>query len=139
MTNFKKLVGFNQTWHKSSCGKGNSSTFKWTVSLFLRGDNFKIVEIHWQNFKIFFSRTTRPLSTNFGTKHLWVKGIQVCSNEEPFNSYTVNNWFIPLLINVLIFIWTVFSGERCGPWVSCFYLFEVNRNSNILHSFIGNC
>ena len=33
--------------------------------------------------KIFFSRTTEPISTKLGTKHPWVKGIQVCSNERP--------------------------------------------------------
>ena len=33
--------------------------------------------------KIFFSRTTEPISTKIGTKNPWVKGIQVCSNEEP--------------------------------------------------------
>ena len=33
-----------------------------------------------------------------------------------------------LLINVMIYymcllIWTVFSGERCGPWASCSFIF----------------
>ena len=32
---------------------------------------------------IIFSRTTGPISTKLGTKHPWVKGIQVCSNEGP--------------------------------------------------------
>jgi hypothetical protein len=31
---------------------------------------------------IFFSRTTGPFSTKLGRKHPWVKGIQVCSNDE---------------------------------------------------------
>ena len=30
-----------------------------------------------------FSRTPGPILTNLGTNHLWVKGIQVCSNEGP--------------------------------------------------------
>ena len=30
---------------------------------------------------IFFSRTTRPISTKLGTKHYWVKRITVCLNE----------------------------------------------------------
>ena len=30
---------------------------------------------------IFFSRTTRPISTRYSTKHPWVIGIQVYSNE----------------------------------------------------------
>ena len=50
---------------------------------FVRGDNYKIVKIHLRNLKIFFSRTAGPISTNLGTKHPWVKGIQVCSNEGP--------------------------------------------------------
>ena len=29
------------------------------------------------------SRTTWPISTKLGTKHPWVKGTQVCSNEGP--------------------------------------------------------
>ena len=33
--------------------------------------------------KIFFFRTTGPISTKLVTKHSWVKGIQVCSNEGP--------------------------------------------------------
>ena len=32
-------------------------------------------------FKIFFSRTTEQISTYLGTKNLFVKGIQICSNE----------------------------------------------------------
>ena len=32
---------------------------------------------------IFFSRTSGQISTKLGTKHPYVKGIQVCSNEEP--------------------------------------------------------
>ena len=40
--------------------------------------------MHQQNFKIFFSITTGPVSNGLGTKHPWVKGIQVfCSNERP--------------------------------------------------------
>ena len=30
-----------------------------------------------------FSRTTEAISTKLGTKHPWLKGIQVCSNEGP--------------------------------------------------------
>ena len=30
---------------------------------------------------VFFSRTTEPISTKLGTKHHWMKGIQLCSNE----------------------------------------------------------
>ena len=50
---------------------------------FPRYDNYEIVKIHWRNLKIFFFRTTWPISTNFSTKHPWVNGIQVCSNGGP--------------------------------------------------------
>ena len=85
---------------------------------FPRGDNYEIAKIHWQNLKIFSSRTTWPikLSTkhpwvkgiqvsankgirpfprgdNLAQKHPYVRGIQVCSNEKPFNSQKVDNGF----------------------------------------------
>ena len=41
----------------------------------------QIAKIYWSYLKIFFSRTTGPISNKLGTKHPWVKGIQVCSNE----------------------------------------------------------
>ena len=44
-------------------------------------------------FKNLLSRTTGPISTKFGTKHPWVKLIQVRSNVEPFNSQKVDNGF----------------------------------------------
>ena len=50
-------------------------------SPFQRGDNYEIAKIHLWNIKIFFSKTTWPISTKLGTKHPWVKGICVCSNE----------------------------------------------------------
>ena len=60
---------------------------------FPRGDNNEIAKIHLQNLKIFFSRTARLLSNKLGTLHPWMKGIQVCSNEQPLNSHQVNNGF----------------------------------------------
>jgi hypothetical protein len=33
--------------------------------------------------KIFFSRTSRPISVTLGTNHPWVKGILNCSNKGP--------------------------------------------------------
>ena len=41
---------------------------------------------------IFFSRTTGSISTKLGTKHLWVKGIQVSSNEGPRPFPRVDNY-----------------------------------------------
>ena len=48
---------------------------------FLCGDNNEIVAIHSQNLKTLSSKTTVPISTKLGTKHSWVKGIQVCSKD----------------------------------------------------------
>ena len=51
---------------------------------FPSGDNYEIAKLPWQIFKIYFiSRTTGPISTKLGTNYPWVKGIQVCLNEEP--------------------------------------------------------
>ena len=50
---------------------------------FPRGDNKEIAKIHRRTLKIFFIRTTGPISTKLGTKHPWVMGNHVCSNEGP--------------------------------------------------------
>ena len=50
---------------------------------FPRADNYQIAKIHERTLKIFSLRTTGPISTKLGTKHPWVKGTQVCSNEGP--------------------------------------------------------
>ena len=46
------------------------------VQIFPRVDNYKIMKTHWRHLKI-FSRTTKPISTELGTKHPWVKSIQM--------------------------------------------------------------
>ena len=51
---------------------------------FPSGDNYEIVKIHWRNLKIFFSRTTGPISIKLGTKHPWVKGIPFWSKKWPY-------------------------------------------------------
>ena len=61
---------------------------------FLREENQEIVKIHWRNLKIFFSRTTGPISTNLCTKYLWDKGIKLCSNEGPCPFPWVDNYEI---------------------------------------------
>ena len=40
------------------------------------------LSVNFSNFHLLL-RTTGPISTKLGTKHPWVKGIQVCSNEGP--------------------------------------------------------
>ena len=64
---------FNQTWHKAFVGKGDSSLFKCRATPFSRGRYYKIAKIHWQNLKIFFSRTTGAIWTKLSTKHPWIK------------------------------------------------------------------
>ena len=49
-----------------------------------------LLQNYWANFN------------QIGTEPPWVKGIQVCSNEEPFNSHKDNDGFFFLLINVMI-------------------------------------
>ena len=50
---------------------------------FPRGGNKEIRKIQWQILKIFFLRTTGPISTELGTQQPWVMGIQVYTNEGP--------------------------------------------------------
>jgi hypothetical protein len=76
-------ANFNQTWHKSSLGKGDLSLLKKRGdNPSPRGDNSKRVKMHWQFLEI-FSRTRRPNVIELGTNYPWVKGIQVCSNKGP--------------------------------------------------------
>ena len=46
---------------------------------FFKGDNNKIVKIHWSHFKI----VNGPISAKLGTKHPFVRGFQVYSNGRP--------------------------------------------------------
>ena len=46
-----------------------------SVCMYVRMKNFLMFD--------FFSKTTGPISTKLSTKHPWVKGIPVCSNEVP--------------------------------------------------------
>jgi hypothetical protein len=71
-------VNFNQTWHTSSLGKGDSSCTNEGVNPSPRGDNSKRVKMHWKIVKIFFSWTSLPNSIKLLIKYPWVNGIQVC-------------------------------------------------------------
>ena len=68
-TKHPRVVGLQVSWNEGS-------------RPFPSGDNYEIAKTYWRNLKI-FSRTTGPISTKLGTKHPWVKEIQVCSNEGP--------------------------------------------------------
>ena len=62
-------------------GEGDSNLFNKGPDPLQRGDNHKNVKIGWGHLKIFFSKTTVPISTRLGTNHPWVMGIQVCLKE----------------------------------------------------------
>ena len=84
LTNLKKIffsrtngpistkLGTKHPWVKNTHVCSNES-----LCPFPKGNNNKIARLHWQNKKKFFSRTTGQITTKLGTKHPWVKGIQV--------------------------------------------------------------
>ena len=81
--------------------------------------------IRHEKLKWFFSRTTEPISSKLGTKHPWVTGIQVCSNERTTPlSKGILGWNIKnTWTNSKIFSWTTgpISNKRGGtkyPWVT---------------------
>ena len=69
-------ANFNQTSLKASFGNGDSSFLNERSRPFSRGYIYQIAKIHWQNLKIFFSRTTKPISTKLGTSILWWWGLK---------------------------------------------------------------
>jgi hypothetical protein len=77
LLNFRLLqnhwANFNQTWHKSSLGERILNCSNDGDCPSARGDNHKRVKIHWKFFKIFFSRTSRPISIKLGINHPWVQ------------------------------------------------------------------
>ena len=99
---------------------------------FPRGDNYEIAKMHWWNLKIFFSKTTEPISINVGTKYPWVNGFQVCSNEneEPINSYKVNN--VQLFFSSL-------NQRHINDIFICDYWFELfSQVSDVAHGPLVN-
>ena len=90
---------------------------------FRRGDNDKIANILWRNLKIFFSRATGPISTKLGTKHSWVKRIQVSSNEGSCPCFSKRNYSEiakNMLANCKIFLlqnhWAIFNPTYWHKW-----------------------
>ena len=64
------------------------------------------LSVHLSICKLFTLRTTGPISTKFGTKRPWVKGILVCSNEGPClfprgDNYEIANIYRWNLYNLL--------------------------------------
>ena len=86
--------------------------------LFFKGDDREIVKLHWKYSKIFFW-ITEPISTKHCTQLLWVKRIQICSNE---------GLHPPLMEDyseILKLYWKhlkIFLRWALWPMDSCFYL-----------------
>ena len=76
-------ANFNKTWHKVFLSEGIQVRSNEEPRPFPRSDDYEIAKVHWWVWKIFFSRTTGPISSKLGTNHFWVKGIQVFTNEGP--------------------------------------------------------
>ena len=62
-------ANFNQTWHKSTVGEGNSSLFKWRPPSLSKGE--------------IITKLRKYIDKFYKLNQTWVKGIQVCSNEGP--------------------------------------------------------
>ena len=103
---------------------------------FSKGNNFEIAKIHRRICKILFSRTTGLISIKLGTNHLWVKGIQVYSNEGPllFPRVDITNIENKLTILNIFFsrttlpITTEFGTNH--PWVKIILVYS-NEGSRI--------
>ena len=69
----KYIVFFRITRPKASLCEKNESLFRWRAMPFSKGYDYEMAKSHWRNFKVLFSRTTRPFSTDLSTKHLWLR------------------------------------------------------------------
>ena len=105
------IIGTKHPWVKGIQVCSNEG-----LRSFPRGDNYEIAKIHWRIWKIFFSKTTEPISTKLGTMHHWVKEIQICSNEglHPFpRAYNYE------IVKIHWWILKIFSPEPIGQFLSC--------------------
>ena len=69
----KYIVFFRITRPKASLCEKNESLFRWRAMPFSKGYDYEMAKSHWRNFKVLFSRATRPFSTDLSTKHLWLR------------------------------------------------------------------
>ena len=100
-------------------------------------------------------KSTEPISAKLGTKHPWVKGIQVYSNEEPINSPKINNVFFSFLnqrydIIICVYWFELFyqvSDVAHGPLVvhvpvnlwkgyTFFEFYRINKSWFVVMSFL---
>ena len=125
MTKFILLLqnhraNFKQTLHKVLLGEGDSYLF----TFFPRGVIYEIAKIHWQMLKNLLLQNHTPISTKLGTKHSWMKKIQVSSNEglHPFQRGDNNEiakihwWNLKIFFSKTI---QLISTKLCTkhPWV----------------------
>ena len=91
-------------------------------------DNHEIEKINWRNWKIFFSRTTGPISTKPGTQHPWVKGIYHQINtdllilkKEIYLFFSLNRHYCIIIALRKCVFWlelvSQVSDQVCGPLV----------------------
>ena len=69
-------ANFNKTWHKAFLGEGNMKFVQKKGHALPQGEIITHCKIKLKIFKIFFSRTTEPISTKLGTTHPWLEGIK---------------------------------------------------------------
>ena len=69
---------------------------------FPRGDNYQKANKHGRNLKIFFSRTTGPISTKLGIKHTGMKETQGFTYTNTDHLIIKETMITPLQINVMI-------------------------------------
>ena len=82
---------------------------------FSRGDNFKIVKIHWMLWKIWWPRTSKPISSRLGSKHLWLKGIWFCSDE---GSCPSQRGYICEIVKICWQFVKIFFSRTIGPMIT---------------------
>ena len=110
-----------------------------------RGANWEMIKINFELIKILFSRTTGSISTELGTKYLWVKGIQICSNEGPRPSQRGGNWKNKnnlRSLNVFFSRTTALISTKPGtahPWVKGIKIVQMKGHAYLKGEIIVNC
>ena len=112
----------------------------------MKGHTFSQGEIITKvlSLKIFFSRTTGPISIKLGTMHSWVKGFQGCLNEQPLNSHNINKvfflslwtlWLSPVLIDLYCFLrwamWPMGLLFQVNPFLSVQIYKMLNKRNKL--------
>ena len=92
--------------------------------------------MHWQHLKVFFSRTTGPISTNLCTNFPWVREFKFVQIKD-YSILKKELFIISFSLYESLYIdWDSFSCERCGPLV--FRLFSF-MGCTFLHFRVWRC